>query len=83
MKLSELTKIESGIGFTLGILIGALASWAFILFFTDFQWYFKVFSSIGEVGIVGSLVLSLNEQLKARKGFIEAQKEMAKMGEIQ
>lgn len=82
MKLSELTKIEAQMGFLIGILIGVLASWTFIVFFTTWQWYFKVFSSIGEIGIMGSLVMQLNETRKARRNYIDVQKEMKKMGNI-
>ena len=76
MKLSELTKCEAQIGFMFGILLACMSSWIFILFFTELQWYFKVTSSIGEVGIVGSIVLSLSELIKMRRGLVEAYKEM-------
>lgn len=84
MALSELTKIEAQIGFTVGVLIGVFASWAFILFFTTWQWYFKVFSSIGELGIVGTLVLQLAQTIKTRKDYIEVMKNVqsAQMDEI-
>lgn len=78
MQLSELTKIEAQMGFTIGILAGVIASWIFILFFTDWQWYFKVFSSIGELGIIGTLALQLNELIKVRKNYITVKKEMDK-----
>lgn len=81
INLSPQTQIEASIGFTSGILIGALASWVFIIFFTQWEWYFKVFSSIGEVGIVGSLLLSLNEMIKTRRNYIETMKEMKKLNE--
>lgn len=74
--LSEQTKLEAGIGFTSGILVGAVASWILIIFFTPWQWYFKVFSSVGSLGIIGSLWMSLNEQIKARRLYIAAMKEM-------
>jgi len=79
MKLSEQTLIESQIGFLSGILMGALSSWVFIIFFTDWQWYFKVFSSIGEIGIVGSLLLSLRAVILQRRQYLEVQAEMKKM----
>jgi MFS family permease len=81
MELSEQTKIEAQIGFTIGILIGATAAGVLILFFTEWQWYFKLFSSIGSLGIIGSLSLALNELLKARRNYIATLKEMAKMKE--
>lgn len=80
MKLSEQTKIEAQIGFTSGILLGAIAAAILILFFTTFEWYFKIFSAIGSIGIIGSLVLSLNEQIKIRRNFLDAMEEMKKMG---
>ena len=81
MQLSELTKLEAQIGFSSGILVGVIASWVFIVFFTPWQWYFKVLSSIGEIGIVGSIIFSLIELSKARKNYIAVQKEMLKMKE--
>lgn len=75
-ELSEKTKIEAQIGFVIGILIGALSGGVLILFFTPWEWYFKLFSFIGSVGIVGSLFLNLMSLFKLRKSYIEAQKEM-------
>lgn len=79
MNLSEQTKIEAQIGFTIGILIGAFAAGIFILFFTEWQWYFKFFSAIGSLGILGSLGLTLNELIKARRNYIDALKEMKRL----
>lgn len=76
MVLSELTQIEAQIGFVCGIIVGALASWVFILFFTNMQWYFKVFSSIGELGIVGSLFLSLRASIYQRRQYLQTQQMM-------
>lgn len=73
MKLSQLTLIESQIGFTSGILVGALGSWVFIIFFTNMEWWVKVLSSIGEVGIVGSLLLSLKGTIEVRRSYLDAQ----------
>lgn len=81
MNLSEQTQIEAQIGFLSGILVGALSSWVFIVFFTDWQWYFKVFSSIGEIGIIGSLLLSLRATVQQRRTYLEVQAEMKKMRE--
>jgi uncharacterized membrane protein YeaQ/YmgE (transglycosylase-associated protein family) len=81
MQLSELTKIEAQQGFIIGMLVGVIASWVFIVFYTQWQLYFKVFSSIGEIGICGSLIFSLIELSKARKNYIAVQKEMLKMKE--
>lgn len=79
MKLSEQTQIEAQIGFTIGILIGAIAAGIFILFFTTWEWYFKMFSVIGSLGIIGSLILSLAQLFKARQSYIIVKKEMDNM----
>ena len=76
MKLSELRKVEAQIGFMIGILIGATAAGVLVIGFTPWQWYFKVFSAIGSIGIIGTLVMSLRELFKYRREFIEAQKMM-------
>ena len=81
MKLSEQTKIEAQIGFTVGILIGACGAAVLILFFTPWQWYFKLISGIGSAGIIGSLILSLNELIKARRNYLAAMEQMKKMNE--
>jgi len=78
MRLSEQTKIEAQIGFQCGILVGVLSSWVIILT-TNWEWYYKLFSSIGEAGIVGSLIFSLIELFKMRKNYLNVQTEMAKM----
>ena len=79
MELSEQTKLEAQIGFLVGILVGAIAGGVLILFFTPWQWYFKLFSAIGSLGIIGSLLLSLNETLKARRNYLETIEEMKKI----
>jgi hypothetical protein len=80
-QINDQQRIEAQLGFTWGILVGALASWAFIMFFTPWEWYFKVLSSIGEIGIVGTLLLTINELIKARRNYLDTLKEMAKMNE--
>ena len=79
MKLSEQTKMEASIGFLIGILIGATAAGISVIFFTPWQWYLKLFSGIGTAGIIGSLLLSLNELIKARRNLIDAMNEMKKI----
>ena len=79
MELSERTKIEASIGFTIGILIGATAAWVVIVFTTNWQWYFKLFSTLGSLGIIGSLVLSLMELFKARRNYLDAVAEMKRI----
>jgi len=76
MQLSEQTKIESQIAFLIGIIIGAMSGWMIILFFSNWQWYFKLFSSIGSLGIIGSISLSLLDQFNRRKALLEALREM-------
>ena len=76
---SELTRINSQIAFTTGILIGAIAGGVLILFFTQWQWYFKLFSAIGSLGIIGTLSMGINDLFKHRKSYIEAEAEMAKI----
>jgi len=75
LQLSERTKIEAQIGFTVGILVGSIAALVFIMI-TSWQWYFKLFSAIGSVGIIGSLLLTLSELIKARRNYIETMEEM-------
>lgn len=83
MKLSEQTKIEAQIGFTAGILIGAFGGWIAVLFFAQIQWYYKLFTSIGSIGILGSLIFALIEQIKMRRNFLLAMAEMNKLGKIE
>ena len=75
-ELSEQTKIESQIGFTIEILIGATSAGVLILFFTDWQWYFKLFSAIGSLGIIGNLSLALKELLRMRRNYLDTLEEM-------
>jgi hypothetical protein len=51
------------------------------MFFTDWAWYFKLFTTIGEIGILGSLALALFEMIKARRNYIETQKEMNRIND--
>ena len=81
LELSELTKLEASMAFTGGILIGAVAGWVFLMFFIEWAWYFKVLSSIGSLGIVGSLLLTMNELMKARNNYKETLAEMEKINE--
>jgi len=77
--MSELTKLEAQIGFTSGILVGAVAGGVFLLFFTPWEWYFKLFSLIGSIGIAGSLIFALIEQVKMRRNYLDAYKEINKL----
>jgi hypothetical protein len=76
MQFSELQKIEMQLGYTGGIVIGALGAWVFIVFFVSWEWWWKVLSTIGEIGIVGNLLIAIGELRKQRKGLIEVMKEM-------
>lgn len=66
------TQLEMQIGFTVGILIGAVGAGILVLFFTTWEWYFKVISAIGSIGIIGSLILALSQIITQRKNYIEA-----------
>ena len=79
MQLSEQTKIEAQIGFTSGILVGAISASILVLFFTPWEWYFKLFSAVGSIGIIGSLVLSLTEQIKTRRNYLDMKLEMERV----
>lgn len=79
--LSEQTQIEAQIGFLIGILLGALSSWVLIMFFTPWEWYFKLFATIGEIGIVGSLSLALYQTIRQRRTYIDAKKQFEEMGD--
>jgi len=81
MKLSQQTQIEAQIGFLIGILLGALSSWVLIMFFTQWEWYFKVFATIGEIGILGSLSLALYQTIEQRKHYLESKKIMESINE--
>lgn len=78
-KLSELTLLESQIGFVAGIIVGALGSWVYLVFFTNIDWWVKVLACIGEIGIIGSLGLSLRQSILARRNYLEMQKQMKEM----
>jgi len=80
-QISEQTKMESQIYFLVGIMIGALSSWVLIMFFTPWEWYFKLFATIGEVGIIGSLSLALTQAVAQRRAYIDAKKTMESVGE--
>lgn len=81
MEFSEVRKLEMGIGFTWGILIGAALGWLALTFLSALAWYYKLFSTIGSLGIIGSLILSLSQQVKARRDYLEVLKEMEKTNE--
>ena len=79
LEMSEIRKIEAQIGFVSGILMGAISAGVLILFFTEWEWYFKVFSAIGSLGIIGSLYMALSEQIKMRRSLLATIEEMKKV----
>jgi hypothetical protein len=74
--MDEQMQIESQIGFYCGILVSVIASWVLVIFFTQMAWYFKLFTSIGQVSIMGMLLLGLYNAFKTRRRYLEAKKEM-------
>jgi hypothetical protein len=74
--MDEQMQIESQIGFYVGIIIGVLASWVMVVFFSSWEWYWKVFSSIGQISMVGILSLGLYNAIKMRRRYLEAKKAM-------
>ena len=80
MKLSQQTQIEAQIGFLIGIIIGALSSWILIMFFTPWEWYFKLGATIGEIGIIGSLSMALSQTIAQRRQYLDAKKTMESLG---
>ena len=74
--LSPQTQIEAQIGFLIGIMVGALSAWTMIMFFTPWEWYFKLFATIGEVGIIGSLGMALAQTIGQRRQYLDAKKQM-------
>ena len=60
-------QIEAQIGFYGGILVGVIASWVMLMFFSGWEWYWKLFSSIGQISIMGILVLGLYNAIKMRR----------------
>lgn len=69
---SPQTQLEIQLGFTIGILIGAIGAGVLVLFFTTWEWYFKVISAIGSIGIIGSLTLAIFQIWNQRKNYLEA-----------
>lgn len=76
MNLSEQTRIEAQIGFTIGIMVGAAGAWIAVLFLSPMAWYYKLFTSLGSVGILGTLYFSLQQQFQIRKIYLDTLKEM-------
>ena len=72
-KLSELTKLDCQLGFTAGILLASLGSGILVLFLLP-QWYWKLISIVGTVGIAGNLIIALRELIIMRRNLVEAQK---------
>jgi uncharacterized protein YacL len=75
MKISELTRLEAPIFFSIGILIGVLASWIYLIT-ADIPLYLKICSSIGELCIMGMIIFGMIEAIKARKNYLTMMNEM-------
>ena len=80
--ISQQTQIEAQIGFLIGILIGALSSWVLVMFFIPWEWYFKFFATIGEIGIIGSLSLALLQTIAQRRQYLDAKKYLESEEEV-
>ena len=80
MAISELRLLEGQIGFYWGIIVGALASYVFMMTL-DWTWYYKLFATIGEIGIMGSLAIGLRQTIIARRNYITTQQELKKINE--
>ena len=74
--MDEQMQIEAQIGFYGGILVGVIASWVMLMFFSGWEWYWKLFSSIGQISIMGILVLGLYNAIKMRRRYLEAKRIM-------
>ena len=74
-----LHQTEMTIGFTVGILIGVISSGVLILFFTPWQWYFKLFSAIGIVGMICTLLFQIYQTAKSRRSYLDVYKEINKL----
>lgn len=72
-------ELEIQIGFLSGMMLGIIASWIFIMFFTDWQWYFKLASSIGEISIIGYQALGIINLIESRKNILESKKQLKEM----
>lgn len=67
MNITEQTKIEMGIGFMIGIIISLVATFVIVVFFSGLVWYWKLFSAIGLVGMLGTQILALSQLFQDRK----------------
>jgi cytochrome c-type biogenesis protein CcmH/NrfG len=73
MKLPELspqTQIEAQIAFYIGILLGAISGGVMVATI-KMAWYFKAFSMVGSVCVIGILSLSLYQLILSRKQLLE------------
>ena len=76
---NPLVQINSQIGFTIGIMLGAFFGWIFLFLFMDWEWYFKLFSSVGSLSIIGSLGMGLYQLIQQRKNYLEVEMESEKI----
>ena len=75
IRLSEKRKVEAEMGYYIGICISVLGS-SIALFFVDFAWYFKAFSILGTVCIIGVLLTAFFKIREQWKRLDEAEKEL-------
>lgn len=78
--MSEQTKIEAQLGGLIGTMIGMTGAAVVIIFFTQMELTFKIFSAIGFSGSLAMMFIQLIGLIQFRKQFIEAKKAMELAG---
>ena len=81
MNMSDLTKVESQMGGTIGMLIGVFGAGVMIVFFTEMNPVFKCFSALGIVSSLLMMSTSLIGLIQMRKQIIAGQEHMKKLME--
>lgn len=75
---SELTTIEMQVAFYIGIVIGLIGVWVVVVFITNFEWYWKVLTTISDIGMLGLQYFAIKQLLQARKNYLSVQEEIKK-----